>query len=313
MITIDAIHPNLKQLSNSSNDTLHGCARRYELDKLSTRKDNATGDEHLDFGKIVGLGVQELLTHGDTKRAVFAMFLKWKNMLDDDAGEGAKKTFWHALHAVDKFVGLQKGELSHYQLANLNGRPATEVGFSVDCGSGFYYRGFIDAILINTFRKKLVIYEGKTTKNRTVHEATFKNSAQGMAYSIVLDRIVEILGYALGSAYEVDYCVYKTSVMEWEIFHFLKSHTHRALWIKNILIDKKHVIEYATEEYFPMNGAYCYNFFKPCPHFDYCTISNAVLFKGAKIVERVEKKEKYDFHFNLAELVASQLERTKTS
>lgn len=305
-----SIHPNLKQLSDSSDVLLRSCARRYQLYKLSpTRDDTAEeeGDKHTKFGSVVGEATQEYFVSGDINRCYLTAFRSWPGYIDEDAGERDKKTFWHALYAIDRFATLRSTVFGNFKIAYFNGKAAREVGFSIDLGDGFFYRGFIDAVLVDEMRNELVVYEGKTTKNREVHEATFKNSGQGLGYSLVLDAIAKLLKIKMGTSYTVKYCVYKSTALEWEVIPFQKSHLQRALWLRNILISKQRVMEFGTEDYWPMYGESCFKFFRACPYFGVCELSDRYII-GEKIVDKVEKKEKYDFHFSLQEIIDTQLE-----
>ena len=306
--SVDEIHPNLKQLSNSSSVTLHRCERRYELDKLMPQVQDP--DHHLRFGSVVGIGVQELLTTLSLDKALWSVFLAWDAALEADEGSSEwkdKKTFWHALAAIEKFNVPMQGCFANFRLATLAGRPATEIGFSIDCGDGFFYRGFIDAVMIDTSSNEIVVIECKTTKFSKVHEAQYKNSGQALGYALLIDAIIKSEGLSYGSSYKVYYPVYKTGALEWEVFPFTKTSTKRALWIKDILLDINHIIERATDGYFPMRGESCYEFFRPCPHFGRCEYDNKMLFSGSPPVVREERKSKYDFHFSLAEIIEGQL------
>ena len=303
-----SIHPNLKQLSHSSNVLLHSCDRKYELYKLLPYVPGLIqeDDRHTAFGTTVGVGIAELLTTDNINKALFAALLSWKKILDDEEGERDRKTFWYAVNAISKFVGHKATVLGHYALAHLNGRPATEIGFTIDCGDGFYHRGFIDAVFFDSRSNELVVYENKTTKSRTIHEAVYQNSGQGLGYSLILDKVAQEMGVAVGSSYKVIYGIYKTMDMNWEFMPFMKSHTQRAKWIKNLLIDKQRIADRAADNYFPMHGENCFSFFKPCPYFGLCEVSNDKLFpKGALL--REDRQEKYDYKFNLLEIIESQL------
>lgn len=301
----DGIHPNLKLLSHSSDTLLHKCPKKYELYKLGGKLDGEDNDQHLTFGDVVGVGVQDYLLHSSVNSAALTMFMRWHKMLDDEDGVRDKKTFWHCLYALDKFEGLRNSQLSHYELAAFNGKPALELGFSIDLGDGFFYRGFLDALFIDKIRNSLKVYEGKTTKFRNIHAAMFQNSGQGLGYSLVVDAISKQLGMELGSSYDVLYAVYKTGAYEWETFNFSKSHTQRAMWLKNLLRDKQHIAEYAWDDYFPMHGENCFDFFRPCPHFGSCEISSWLQYP--KPVLTVDDQSKYQFHFTLEELIDAQL------
>lgn len=306
-IFADGIHPNLKLLSHSSETLLHKCPRKYELYKLGGKIDGEdSNDEHLSFGKIVGDGVQNLLvTGGDMNKAMFQAFMQWDKIIDDERAEGSKKTFWHILYALEKFETVRQMAYSNYELVSFNEMPAVELGFSIDLGDGFFYRGKIDALLFDKIKRKLKPLECKTTKFNKVHEASYKNSGQGLGYGLIVDIIAKKLGIDQGNTCEVLYPVYKTGMYEWELFQFQKSHTQRATWIRNLLRDKQHVAEYAVDGYFPMHGENCFDFFRPCPHFGMCEMSTKLLVPSVKM--QVEEEEKYLFKFSLEELIEAQL------
>lgn len=303
----DGIHPNFKLLSNHSSVLQHKCPKKFELYRLKGLQGKPDEDEdgHLTFGDMVGKAVQDYLTNGDIQRATFNLFCGWPVSIDDDRGVDAKKTFWHALYALDKFSGFRKTVLSNYNLVLVDGKPATELGFIIDLGDGFTYRGFLDALLYDTILKKLIVLECKTTKYKNVHEANYKNSPQGLGYSLVLDAIAKLLGIDQGASYKVLFPVYKTFAYEWELFTFPKSYTERAQWIRNILRDKQHIAEYALDGYFPMHGENCYDFFKPCTYFGVCSLGRDLLVPNPKV--QVEDMSKYPFKFTIDEIIEAQL------
>lgn len=302
---------NLGQLSHSSCCTLHACPRKYELEKYSETK-RGWGEVHLDYGQVVGVGVQEYLVRRNLNDAKIKMFAMWKDDLDgaDDSifseRDNKNKTFWSALHAIDRFVPIAEEELGLWEVATLNGRPATELGFSIDLGSGIFYRGFIDVVLIHRMNRRLLVIENKTTGFNRVHEAQFKNSGQALGYSLVLDKLQQLLDLGDTSSYHVCYPVYKTTGFSWEFLVFKKNHTMRTMWLRNILVDKAQLLGYVNDEYFPMRGESCYNFMRPCDFFGMCELSNDVLYpKG--FVEREEREGKYDYHFSITELIDAQM------
>lgn len=303
------IHPNLKQLSNSTNVTLHKCPRKFELDKLmKTQSDN--DDFHLVFGSLVGIGIAEIMESGSWEKAYWKMFLCDRGNLDDDFGSIKNKTFYHALIAIDRFLALRNSRFRDYELAYFDGKPATELGFTIDCGNGFSYRGFIDAVLLNRITKEIVVLECKTTSFSNIHEAVFKHSGQAIGYSIIIDTMVSLLNLDESSSYTVFYPIYKATKGEWELMEFRKNHVARALWIKNILLDKQFIEERAADNYFPMRGESCYDFFRPCEYFEVCEMANKNLFGDVeKVKERVEADDKYQFKFSLEELIEAQLEK----
>lgn len=306
-----SIHPNLKQLSHSSNNTLHGCPRKFELSKLSPQfgiDHDAFGDIHLDFGKVLGEAIQVLFVTDSIEAAYMTAFRAWKNMLDDEAGAVAKKTFWHILFALDKFIFIRKTVFSKFKVAILNGRPATELGFSIDCGDGFAYRGYVDVVMRHIEKPVLAVFECKSTKSYNVDEAVFRNSGQALGYSVVLDAVAPLLDIPMESDFDVYYPVYKTYPLDWEVLRFKKNALQRARWIKNVLVDKKHVIEFCEDDYFPIHGEHCFSFFRQCPYLGTCEMDNKYIVGSAELIEeRAEEESKYDYHFKLTDIITRQL------
>lgn len=304
------IHPNLLKSSHSSSVLLHKCPRKFELYKLGllNRQDD-DGDEHLEFGSIVGLGTQEYFVSNSKEASYITMLLNQKKSIEDDTGERNKKTFWYALNALDKFTTFRHTELSRYRVAEFDGKPASELGFILHCPDGSQFRGFLDLLLVDTYLGELIPYEGKTTKFSTVHEAIYKNSGQALGYSLITDAVASSLGMEVKSSFDVIYSIFKSSKMEWEQQKFRKSHSQRASWIKNLLIDNSQVAQFSSMDYFPMHGENCFDFFKPCGAFGICELSNDALLGGVEAKETVDDLSKYQFHFSLEEIIKAQFEK----
>lgn len=66
------VHYNIRTLSYSGLLTFHACPRRFELNRLIPQPGNTDDDEagHLDFGTVVGNGIQELLVSKDIDKAI---------------------------------------------------------------------------------------------------------------------------------------------------------------------------------------------------------------------------------------------------
>ena len=310
------LHPNLKLLSHNSQLTLHGCPRKfylYRMLKKQLAEGIERGDIHTDFGGIVGYGCQQLLTGSPRQKTMVEMLSKWRLELEEDTEKRQKKTFFHALHAVEKFENFLLERLGNYELVQLGEEggeePAIELGFEIDCGGGFSYRGLLDALLVNKNNGNFAVWEGKTTSGRA-DEAMYRNSNQGLSYSVVVDAIAKRLGHPTGASYEVLYGVYKSVAEEWELFPVKKNYVDRAMWIKSLLLDIERIQQYADAELFPMHGEHCYNYFRQCEYFGVCNMSDTYLVGDSEKVEQLKEDDgKYFFKFTLDELVAAQLEK----
>lgn len=307
-------HPNLKLLSHSSDQALD-CNRKFEIYKLRPTFGSLeiqSGDEDLDFGSIVGIGVQSWLQHKDIDKAYWDMFQSWSRHLDDEDGIKKKKTFWHSMLAIDKFKIFFELELQSYELVSFSGTPAIELGFSIDCGDGFYYRGFLDALLYDNVSQALVPLENKTTGNYNLHEAMYKNSGQGSGYKLIVDAISKMVDIPLRNKYKIIYPVYQCRDEGWQKFEFNKTSSHLARWIRNLLVNKERIQYNAKNNYWPTNGSQCFAYNRPCKYFDLCDMPDEILFgrNGEKIEPKDIDKDlgKYKFHFHLNDLISMVME-----
>lgn len=307
------VHYNLRTVSYSGLLTLHSCPRRFELNRLLQKGYDPDVDEdaagHLDYGTIVGNGIQELLISGDMNKAYFTAFLSWNDNLESERGAKSKKTFWHALEAISNFQEIMYGPLSQYDLASYMGRPATELGFAIDCGDGFTYRGKLDALTIHSIKREFLPLECKTTGWKYLDEAMYGNSSQGIGYGVVIDRVAHEMSVEYNS-YDVFYPVYMTSKAEWVPFRFHKTNTARALWLQSVLFDIEDIRRYSEAEYFPQRGESCFSYGRQCRHYGTCHMSNEILIGDLKSVPvKLDKIGEFPMEFTIEELVEAQVEK----
>jgi len=305
----------IKQLSYSSLLTLHACPRKFQLDRLQAPK----GDDESNktsvtfaFGTIVGLGIQLSFENKSEEEIIWQMFLMWDIDLYEDNPK-QNKSFWEAVGAVQKFIYMrQSGFLDDWSLAyhpNAEGEmiPCCELSFLITLPNGFRYRGFVDAVLINNLTQEIMVLEVKTTGMATVNSATYRNSAQAIGYSVVLDHL-----FPNNSSYEVLYLVYKTKSREYDTLPFTKSYLQRALWIRELLLDIDVIEMYESAGIYPMHGESCFNFFRECEYMYTCTLSTDKL-TDAITLEQEEKilkaHETYQINITLNDLIDSQLKK----
>ena len=303
------IDPRIRNISYSGACTLHSCPRRYQLEKLSGRVDNEDINSGItfSFGHAVGLGIQYVF-EGRTENEIYlAMFLEW-DMDIYDFNPKHNKSLWLAFGAIQSFIAMRNcGFLSEWELVYVDGKPATELSFRVSLPDGFYYRGFVDAVLRNRDTGKIMVLECKTSSTTNLSPAMYKNSAQAIGYSVVLDNLFPDL-----SSYEVLYLIYLTKNMTYEQYSFSKSYLQRALWIQELLLDIEVIKLYEQTGVYPMRGENCYDFFRECDYFQNCTLATEHLAKPLtkKALAALEVKEsKYQIEVTVQDLIESQLRK----
>jgi hypothetical protein len=202
--------------------------------------------------------------------------------------------------------------LKDYELVYTNTGPACELGFRIHFPDGFKYRGFVDAVLKHKLTGEILVLEVKTTSSKYLTEAQYKNSAQAIGYSIVLDHI-----FPDYSSYKVLYLPYLTHAMEFSPMQFNKSPLQRALWLQELLLDIETIKLYEEYGVYPMRGESCYSFYRECEYFGLCTLATDKLTTPQTEEERLALEEKesqaYEIEVTFQDLLATQLEKTGNS
>lgn len=325
----------LRQLSYSSCLALHGCPRKYLLNKslpkgyaaeAGSSIDMSDLDELLDplgigtaqpqprerseaqikqsvtfaYGKAVGLGVQSFLEGKEPDTVMLDMFREWDTYLLD-VDTKSNKSFFEAQLAVEAFMYLNTldFDIADYELVYLpNGKPAVELSFVIQLPGGARYRGFIDAVLRNKYNGEIIVLECKTTGSKYLNAARYKNSEQALGYAIVLDRIFGKL-----SSYSVVYTTFLSATGKWEVFKFPKTPVQRMEWFRNTLSDLEHLEGYIEQEYFPTRGENCEAWMRPCDYIDVCHTDLSEFFV-ADIA--TDNDADFDYVITLDELMDSQ-------
>lgn len=295
----------IRQLSYSSLLTLHSCPRKYQLYKLRSQRsaEDLKTTITFAFGHVVGDGIQKVFQGLSERQIIWEMFLGWHTELWNEDVK-ACKSFPEAVLAIKKLIALRsQGFLSNYEVVEFNGRPACELSFRIVLPGGFIFRGHVDAVLRNTETNEIVVLEVKTTGSASaVNPSTYKNSAQAIGYSVILDKIFPEL-----SSYEVLYLVYHTKSREYEPLPFTKNYLQRALWIKQLLLDIQMIELYEDAGIYPQHGESCVSFMRDCEYLNVCGLDTQFLAKPC--TSEHEDKMEYSVNLTLADLLESQLSK----
>lgn len=339
----------LKLLSHSSLETLHSCPRKFEIYRMNYAPKSASTIDTA-FGHAVGVGIQELLRVQSLtptaylietemltpyQIALWQMFLSWDVPIDEEKPK-ANKSFALACIAVEKYQQQLLPALSEeWELASFEGKPAVELGFIIELPNGYYYRGYVDAVLVHKTERRFRVLELKTTGLAVVDIAQYKNSFQGVGYGVILDKLASTMEF--DADYYVDYLVYKTKAMEYVPMPFMKTLYQRAKWLSQLLIETKTIELYLENNLFPTHGQSCFNYFRPCQYFGMCErnnkelqvnktnllsdsdfasnflaptgleVTNKTLDTGTKVADN-SNIEEFDFVINFQDLVSRQYE-----
>lgn len=306
------VDPRFSRLSYSGLQDLHSCPRKFQLNKLQAER----GEQDLStsvtfaFGHAVGEGIQQYLIGRDLfdeelafQTALWKMFLAWDcDLLAEN--DKQKKSFFRAVAAMLQFRGLCEDGLigEDWEVAQFEGRPAAELSFKIDLGDGFYFRGYVDLVLRNKITGEFLILELKTSSANYVNHHSYKNSAQAIGYSVVLDAIAPGT-----SSYSVQYLVLMTKLERYETFDFPKTFRQRVQWLQDLMWEKKSLVDlvgfYGNDGIWPVHGESCTAFGRVCDYMDMCQLDTDRLASPLLESQLTEDKE-YQFNFSIQELLS---------
>lgn len=256
---------------------------------------------------MIGEGIQQVLEGYSESQILWSQFTKWG---PDLYAENTKqnKSFWSAWIAIRQFISMREaGYLDGYELVWYEGKPASELSFSIQLPDGFIYRGFVDAVLQHTETKEVMVLECKTSSATNINPAQYKNSAQAIGYSIVLDAIFPEL-----SSYKVLYLIYQSKSESYIQLPFDKSYYQRALWIQELLLDIEVIKMYESASIYPMRGESCYSYYSECEYYNMCTLSTSHLTTPLTTEQKAQmdtELDRYQIRISLEDLINAQLNK----
>lgn len=286
MAKLDYYNLSHKGLSYSRDLTLHSCGRKYELDSKKAIKGRIESVT-FSYGHSVGQAIQSTLSGASFNRTVIDTVLAYSHDEDDLGCENeqkAKKNIWWCVTAAEEFhkkyhAGVYSF-LDGWEVATFTDPKtgeqlkAVELTFVIILVDGYTYEGHIDLVLYHPIKKRYMILELKTTGMSTIHEASYKNSAQALGYGIVVDMIAANMNAS--ASYDVLYMVYKSRTRETVPLLFNKTPAMRVDWLSSLLTDMQ-IIELYEANGYPKHGESCFNYFRPCEYLDICNMSDETI------------------------------------
>jgi len=291
-------------LSYSSMQTLSTCPRKFELRKIHPMDDIPRDTSAaLSNGKAVGVGFATFL---ETNNIDLALLETWHNYyppLEDNL-----RSISLACVTVERLADYCSINLmDKYKLAVFEDKPATELSFGIKLAPNVYYIGYLDAVLEDRDSGVLLPLELKTTSMYNNLIALYKNSAQGISYGLVVDKIngtpqpnYDIL-YLVAQLHRTKADKFRPTIQE---FPFRKTMMDRLEWLIGLQLDVQRIQAYMEVEMFPRNGSGCVSFGSLCPFFGVCTLKSQ---STPVITDTKPEIKEVQFMFDLQELISDAL------
>jgi len=304
------MYPTRIRLATGAHNDLLLCERYFQLEHLLQ---GSEGEEHssiFTFGHAWGEGIVEYIETGSLDAAVYKAWLSYFPHLEDE--RRVEEHVFQGLKAAKSTLDRLRSE---WELAEFNGKPARELGFHIDINERFYFQSAIDGVLRHKKDGHLTVLENKHTFNY-IEDITpmYKNSSQGLAYSVVVD---EIAGKPQLN-YPLHYLVgqWKMSEITRPIIHLFpwkKSLLDRLNWFLTLGMDVQRLQTMLDMNLFPMRGQNCLQYNRPCKYFGFCQSRINDVPKDDAYVEKHknahvrEVEGSIAFRFKLDDIIANHL------
>ena len=307
----------LLNLSYSMLQVMHRCPRLFQITQLNNHGKRSK-NIIFSFGHAVGAGVQALLSGHSLQRASMLALAEmdipdpWET---DKYGRGISKIFL----ALEKFqIANPMAGWIVPKFRNHNGDiiSGIEFFFQLMIRGEATYQGHIDAVLYNPQENMFLVLELKTTSS--YKESTYKNSAQTLGYSLVVDWIVDNICDSVIDIPDVEaakacnkvlYFVFDIQEEVWQPLPLLQTSLAKADFIQSLLLDHGHIKAMQAVNFFPKNGDSCRKFNKECEWYNQCDLQALTGRKADKDDDSQYVHEDPALIFDLDAVLEQQLNR----
>jgi hypothetical protein len=163
----------------------------------------------------------------------------------------------------------------------------------------------VDVVLQNKYTGRLAVQENKTTGFKSIEEAIYANSSQGLSYAVLIDMLAD------DTSYDVFYNVYSTTAREWTLLPFAKSTSLKAEWINDVKLDHAAAETYHQVQFYPKRGESCYAFQRRCEFFGMCNLTSDLA--KMHVLAADASAEPVDYSFKISDIINRQHAKNATA
>lgn len=300
------------RLSHSTQSLIHGCERKFQKSKLLHNPLPRENSPATVFGRSYGSAAQHymiLRTMGESVQvamdsAIYEAFLNYYPILDDD-----RRFLERVIYCIQAAQPFHEQQLREYDIAEFNGKFASELSFRIDIDETYYFVGYLDLVLQHKKSKRYAVTDYKSTSLRGEDlSPMFKFSDQVIGYTIILDAIA---GYELAE-FDTNYWICqlpsggKASLWQpkFQSYSFPKTMKDRFEWFLKLYLDVNYLKTLTNLDVYPRRASYCKSFNKTCYFFNECGFT-----AGDRPAIYQEDDIEYQFNYNLEDLFRSHQER----
>lgn len=286
------------RLSYSSLNTMAGCPRKFEFQKILPNTGDRESGYAAEVGKALHEGFGDYLINHDEDSAIwkfvnhFPYEMEMMQTNDNRSFEACLST----LQAMIESTDTSEFELAKIKRPDGQIVPAIEVPFEIRLeGMTLPFRefdpvtghrtgriierpigiiGYIDAIMYSNFAMMYKSLDIKSTRESFIDAtAKYKYSSQQIPYGMVISQVA---GQEI-SEFEVDYLEAYIDLMNPKItsYRFVKTSEDIQEWCVNKILQISQLRQFMEMDYFPRTESSCMAYRYPCRFLDACASRDA--------------------------------------
>jgi PD-(D/E)XK nuclease superfamily len=283
-MTTDTTSKPIIEISYSSMNEIHSCARKYQIRKrFEHSQSNWDASIASMGGNAIHRYIQAIAAGMTTNEADIEFFYAWDfnvevadSQYNRDA-RGMEACLISAKHAVDA-LGINPENVARIVTGGIS-VPAIEVKANIILNSSswvneYHYRLAIDLIMHNKLGDTYSVYDIKSHRDTSTLPLDYKYryDLQTVPYGLV---VAEICGKSIDS-FQAHYLpIFVDSIQpRSEIINFTRTHSDLEHWLDATKRQIEQIEQYYMRDVWPRTTTGCDAYRKPCKYFKYCHIEN---------------------------------------
>lgn len=272
-------------LSDSTAGAFNSCERKFEFRKLY-RHPGGSHDLAQEVGHCLHIGAQSYAVNNNREKAIFDMLMAYPYHLNTDPeNDRSAEACFAILNKIMDSGYLHKFSIASIKLKDGSVKKAIEVPFRIRFtnidffGQPVYWIGFIDIIFFHHGTGEYVIFDVKTSRWRSVHDASYMFDEQCIPYAFPIQHAID----PQINSFKVNYMWVYVDLRKPDIkyFEFDKSLEDIRDWARKTLLMINQIKMYTEMGWFPRRGSACYSYNKVCPYFDECGSRDQIFIQRA--------------------------------
>lgn len=278
------------ELSNSSNNQIASCPRKYQIRKRFQHAASDFDDSLAAMGgRAVHVYLQTLMAGGNEQDAELAFFWEWNFQTETSDNDKNRKFRGFEANLFTAKAAAKEMVIDPDAIAKVKHEgeivPAIECKFNIilshpNWANDYHYRGAIDFITYYAYNDMYTVYDIKTNRRSMLNaDHVYKYDTQTIPYGLVIQHAT---GKDLQS-FTASYVDLYVDVVEprYQVFSYPRKIDDVQRWLDHQIRMIEDIEKYHNRDAWPRSINGCVFFQKPCGFFKVCDYEEPAMLQSA--------------------------------